>query len=74
MHGGSGIPFDIIQKAREFNLLKVNYGSDLRKAFVSTFGQAYEANHNACSVIELSIEAVENVSEKAAELVTIINS
>ena len=30
--------------------------------------------HNACSVIELSIEAVENVSEKAAELVTIINS
>ena len=32
MHGGSGIPFDIIQKAREFNLLKVNYGSDLRKA------------------------------------------
>ena len=74
MHGGSGIPFDIIQKAREFNLLKVNYGSDLRKAFVSTFGRAYEANHNACSVIELSIEAVENVSEKAAELVTIINS
>jgi len=46
----------------------------LRKAFVSTFGQAYEANHNACSVIELSIEAVEIVSEKAAELVTIINS
>ena len=45
-----------------------------RKAFVSTFGRAYEANHNACSVIELSIEAVENVSEKAAELVTIINS
>lgn len=74
MHGGSGIPFDIIQKAREFNLLKVNYGSDLRKAFVSTFGRAYETNHNACSVIELSIEAVENVSEKAAELVTIINS
>ena len=75
MHGGSGIPLRyIIQKAREFNLLKVNYGSDLRKAFVSTFGRAHEANHNACSVIELSIEAVENVSEKAAELVTIINS
>ena len=52
------------RKQEEFNLLKVNYGSDLRKAFVSTFGRAYEANHNACSVIELSIEAVENVSEK----------
>ena len=63
--------FLLISFRRQENL---TYCSDLRKAFVSTFGQAYEANHNACSVIELSIEAVENVSEKAAELVTIINS
>jgi len=74
MHGGSGIPFDIIQKARQYNLLKVNYGSDLRKAFVSTFGVGYEKNHNCASVIELSIEAVENVSKKAEELVKIINA
>ena len=73
MHGGSGIPFETIQKARQFNLLKVNYGSDLRKAFVSTFGSAYEKNHNTASVIELSIDAVENVSDVAANLVTIIN-
>lgn len=74
MHGGSGIPFDIIQKARQYNLLKVNYGSDLRKAFVSTLGVGYEKNHNCASVIELSIEAVENVSKKAEELVKIINA
>jgi fructose-bisphosphate aldolase class II len=74
MHGGSGIPFDVVKEARKYNLLKINYGSDLRKAFVSTFGKAYEANHNTASVIELSMEAVENVSKKAAELVTIINS
>lgn len=74
MHGGSGIPFDIVQKARQYNLLKINYGSDLRKAFVSTFGVAYEKNHNCASVIELSLESVKNVSEKAAELVKIINA
>lgn len=74
MHGGSGIPFDIVQKARQYNLLKINYGSDLRKAFVSTFGAAYEKNHNCASVIELSLESVKNVSEKAAELVKIINA
>lgn len=73
MHGGSGIPFEIIQAARRSNLIKVNYGSDLRKAFVSTFGKAYENNHNCCSVIELSMEAVENVAKKAKELVNIIN-
>lgn len=74
MHGGSGIPFDTVQKARQYNLLKINYGSDLRKAFVSTFGAAYEKNHNCASVIELSLDAVDNVSAKAAELVTIINA
>lgn len=74
MHGGSGIPFETIQKARQYNLIKINYGSDLRKAFVSTFGAAYEKNHNCASVIELSLDAVKNVSNKAAELVTIINA
>ena len=73
MHGGSGIPFETIQNARKFNLLKVNYGSDLRKAFISTFGEAYEQNHNEVNVIGLSIQSIENVSKKAAELVSIIN-
>ena len=73
MHGGSGIPFETIQKARKFNLLKVNYGSDLRKAFISTFGEAYEQNHNEVNVIGLSIQSIENVSKKAAELISIIN-
>lgn len=74
LHGGSGIPFDIIREARQHNLIKINYGSDLRKAFVSTFGMAYEKNHNYASVIELSVDAVYNVSKKAEELVKIINS
>ncbi len=74
MHGGSGIPFETIRAAKEYNLLKVNYGSDLRKAFVSTFGKAYDANNNETNVIELSLNAVENVSKKAEELVKIINA
>lgn len=74
LHGGSGIPFEIVQEARQYGLLKINYGSDLRKAFVSTFGKAYEQNHNTASVIELSIESVENVASKAEELVKIINA
>lgn len=73
MHGGSGIPFETIQAARQYNLIKVNYGSDLRKAFVSTFGRAYEKNNNETNVIELSLQAVDNVAEEAAKLVTIIN-
>lgn len=74
MHGGSGIPFETIRAAKECNLLKVNYGSDLRKAFISTFGKAYDNNNNETNVIEFSLKAVENVSKTAEELVKIINA
>ncbi len=75
MHGGSGIPFDVIQEARKCGLLKINYGSDLRKAFIDTFGKAYEeTNHQAHDVMKLSMKSVENVAAKAEELVKIINS
>lgn len=74
MHGGSGIPFDIVQQTRKYNLIKINYGSDLRKAFVSTFGQAYEKNHNEVNVIGLSLDAVENVSNVVDNLVKVINA
>ena len=75
LHGGSGIPFDVIQKARKCGLLKINYGSDLRKEFIRTFGEGYEnTNHKAHDVISLSMAAVDNVAAKACELVKIINA
>lgn len=73
LHGGSGIPFDVIRSARAYNLIKINYGSDLRKEFIQTFGKAYEADHNAHDVISLSLNAVENVKRKTQELVKAIN-
>ena len=73
LHGGSGIPKEVIWEAKKHGLIKINYGSDLRKEFIRTFGEAYEANHNEHDVIHLSIEAVKNVENKAKELVMMIN-
>ena len=60
-------------RQKKHGLIKINYGSDLRKEFIRTFGEAYEANHNEHDVIHLSIEAVKNVGNKAKELVMMIN-
>lgn len=73
LHGGSGIPKEVIWEAKKQGLIKINYGSDLRKEYIGTFGRAYEQNHNEHDVIHLSLEAVENVAAKARELVTMIN-
>lgn len=73
LHGGSGIPKEVIWDAKKHGLIKINYGSDLRKAYIGTFGRAYEQNHNEHDVIHLSLEAVDDVAAKARELVTMIN-
>lgn len=73
MHGGSGIPFVIIREIKKYGMLKVNYGSDLRKAFVSTFGEAYVKGDNVESVIEHSLDAVENVSKSVEHITSVIN-
>lgn len=73
LHGGSGIPKEVIWEAKKHGLIKINYGSDLRYAFIRTFGEAYEKNHSEHDVIHLSLEAVENVAARAQELVTMIN-
>lgn len=73
LHGGSGIPKEVIWEAKKHGLIKINYGSDLRKEFIRTFGEAYEKDHNEHDVIHLSIEAVRNVGNKAKELVMMIN-
>ncbi len=73
MHGGSGVPFDIIRETKKYGMLKINYGSDLRKAFITTFGKAYVENNNAASVIELSMDSVENVSQTVQNITNIIN-
>lgn len=73
LHGGSGIPFEQVQRMKDYNMIKVNYGSDLRKAFIQTFGEAYEKNHNEANLYGLSAKAVENVRKTACDLVQIIN-
>lgn len=73
MHGGSGVPFDMIREAKQYKMLKVNYGSDLRKAFITTFGKAYMQNNNSASVIELSLDSVDNVSKTVQVITQAIN-
>lgn len=73
LHGGSGIPFDIIRQAAQYNLIKINYGADLRRALVTTFGKAYEKNNMETNVIELSLAGVKNVAAVAEKLVKTIN-
>lgn len=73
LHGGSGIPFDQVREAKKSNLIKVNYGSDLRQAFIRTFGQAYEKNHNEFDIMSLSKESIGNVQQRVEAIIGEVN-
>ena len=73
LHGGSGIPFEQVRAMKDYKMLKVNYGSDLRRAYIETFGQAYEKDHGEANLYGLSMKAVENVRHTAYDLVRTIN-
>ena len=73
LHGGSGIPREVIWEAKKHGLIKINYGAALRREFISAFGRQYEEDHNAHDVISLSLRAVDNVAGVVCELVRMIN-
>ncbi|SEO78071.1 class II aldolase [Propionispora vibrioides] len=67
LHGGSGIPKEAILAAKKFNLVKINIASELRRKFISVFGEAYQEDTNAHDLISLSIEAQEEVASLVEE-------
>ncbi|GBD67851.1 hypothetical protein TEHN7118_0657 [Tetragenococcus halophilus subsp. halophilus] len=73
LHGGSGIPYDQVRRTRENNLLKVNYGSDLRNTFIRTFGKSFETNHKIFDVKSLSKKSIQNISNKVIEISKEVN-
>jgi fructose-bisphosphate aldolase class II len=73
LHGGSGIPFEQVKAMRQYKMIKVNYGSDLRAAYIKTFGEAYEKNHNEANLYGLAEQAVKNVAQTVSDLVLTIN-
>lgn len=73
LHGGSGIPYEVIRAMQPYKMSKINIASDLRKAYISTVGKAYEANRNEHNLAKVLIAARQAVSDAACRIVRGIN-
>jgi len=73
VHGGSGLPEEQLARLHEFGVVKVNVASDLRNAFIRTFGEAYAANRNEVSLIRVSKDAVTAVTDVVERRIRMIN-
>ena len=73
LHGGSGIPYETIHAMQPHKMSKINIASDLRKAYITTVGKAYEANNNEHNLAKVLIDAREAVATVAYKTTRAIN-
>lgn len=73
IHGGSGLPAEQLGRLHEFDVVKVNVASDLRNAFIRTFGEAYNANPHEVSLIRVSKSAVGAVADVVERRIRMLN-
>ena len=73
LHGGSGIPSNVIKEAKKYNLIKINYGSEIRRVYIRAFGEAFLKNRNEYHMMELSEKALRSVTSRVEDLSKMIN-
>lgn len=74
IHGGSGIEDSFMRQFKNHNVVKINIASDLRNAYIRTFGEAYNKNNNEASLIKVSEKAVEAVYQVVKKNIYLINN
>ncbi len=73
LHGGSGIPYETIYAMKRCGMMKINIASDLRRAFISTVGKAYNENPDEANLVKVLLEARAAVSDVAYRTALAIN-
>lgn len=73
LHGGSGIAYETIHAMQPYRMTKINIASDLRKAFITAVGRAYEANNNEHNLAGVLLGARAAVADVAYMTTRAIN-
>lgn len=73
IHGGSGIDEDILRSFVNYNVVKVNIASDLRKAFITSVGKAYQQNNNEANLARVMASAKQAVEDDVYSKILMMN-
>ncbi|WP_158780637.1 class II aldolase [Pantoea sp. BAV 3049] len=74
IHGGSGIDEKTLQTFVNYNVVKVNIASDLRKAFISSVGHAYNRNNNEANLAGVMTQAKSAVENDVYSKIMMMNN
>lgn len=73
LHGGSGIEYATIAAMKQYNMVKINIASDLRRAFIKSVADAQAANPNEANLARALMDARAAVTAVARRTQLAIN-
>ncbi|CAM4089653.1 class II aldolase [Paenibacillus alkaliterrae] len=73
IHGGSGIPDDVLGKLKDYGVRKVNLASDLRRKYIETIGKRYVKNNDEYNLVSVLKEAKGQVTEVVIQKLYALN-
>lgn len=74
IHGGSGIDDQTLQKFIRYNVVKLNIGGDLRRAYISSVGKQYLANNNEYNLLKVLLKAKGDVQDVVYHKIVSMNA
>lgn len=74
IHGGSGIPDKTLRELRKYGVVKINFSSELKRAYISTVGKRYIRDNNEHNIVSVLEEARQNVKNIVINKLLVLNN
>lgn len=74
IHGGSGIPDEILKQFKNFGVVKVNFSSELKSAFIRSVGKRYIQNNNEYDIVSVTKNEIDEIEKVVEHKIKILNS
>lgn len=73
IHGGSGIPDDILKEFKNYGVVKVNFSSELKNALIRSVGKRYVKNNKEYDIVSVTKEEIDEVEKVVEHKIKVLN-
>lgn len=73
IHGGSGIPDEILKEFKKYGVVKVNFSSELKNALIRSVGERYVKNNKEYDIVSVTKEEMLEIQKVVEHKINILN-
>ena len=74
IHGGSGIGENDLKYLKEYQIVKINFSSELKQKMIEAYGKVYISNNNEYDIVTTTNKVLEEVKKVVKNKIRILKS